>query len=124
MADDSPPSWQQVARERKQKQIDSIPKEWLIDTSALDDRSHVMDVPLTCGLLTERELEITEVSDVDYILQKLASAEWSSVEVTTAYYKRAIIAHQLVSSDCALNRSGAYLALSMRRRRTASQKYS
>jgi amidase len=99
MEDESPPTWEKVAAERKQKQLDSIPKEWLITTSVTDDRANVMDVPLTCGLLTERDLEITEVADVDYILQKLASAEWSSVEVTTAYYKRAIIAQQLVS-DC------------------------
>jgi len=43
------------------------------------------------------ELEITEIDDVSALLDKLAKGEWSSVEVTTAFYKRAIIAHQLVN---------------------------
>jgi len=55
-----------------------------------------MDVPRECGLLTPREMEITETVDVELMLRKLSSAEWSSVEVTTAFYKRAIIAQQLV----------------------------
>lgn len=55
-----------------------------------------MDVPAKCGLLTARELEITETVDVDVILRKLSAAEWSSVEVTTAFLKRATVAQQLV----------------------------
>lgn len=58
-----------------------------------------MDVPISCGLLSPREVEITETTDVGILLEKLASAEWSSVEVTTAFYKRAIIAHQLVRAN-------------------------
>ena len=61
--------------------------------------SSVLDVPATCGLLTPRELKITETTNVDTILQNLRTTEWSSVEVTTAFYKRAIIAHQLVSNS-------------------------
>jgi amidase len=36
--------------------------------------------------------------DVEVLLKKLSSAEWSAVEVTTAYYKRAIVAQQLASA--------------------------
>ena len=53
-------------------------------------------IPEQCGLLTARELEITNTTDVDVLLNKLPTSAWSSVEVTTAFYKRAIIAHQLV----------------------------
>jgi amidase len=87
--------WQELCAARKKMQYDSIPPEWLIKLPP-DNQLNVMDVPSTCGLLTARELEITETVDVDIILRKLCSAEWSSVEVTTAFLKRAVVAQQLV----------------------------
>lgn len=55
-------------------------------------------MPATSGLLSARELEITDTLDFETLLSNLANGIWSSVEVTTAFYKRAIIAHQLASS--------------------------
>jgi hypothetical protein len=86
--------WQDVARAHREKQLQAIPKEWLL--KYLPDSLNVLDVPAKCGLLTVRELEITDTLDINLTLTKLAQGVWSSVEVTTAYYKRAIIAHQLV----------------------------
>jgi len=91
---DSEKPWQTLCRERRQKQWDSIPKEWLIQCPP-DSQLNVLDVPETCGLLTPLELTITE-SDVQTLLDNLASAQWSCVSVTTAFYKRAVVAHQLV----------------------------
>jgi len=88
-------TWQDLVADKRQRQQDSIPKEWLI-TVPPEDQLNVLDVPARCGLLTDKELVITSESDVDVILGKLASGEWSSVEVTTAFYKRAIIAQQVV----------------------------
>lgn len=88
--------WQDLVADKRRRQQESIPKEWLISVppeSVLD----VTAIPEQCGLLTTRELEITNTVDVSVLLNKLASAEWSAVEVTTAFYKRAIVAHQLVS---------------------------
>lgn len=90
--------WKKLCAERKAKQLQSIPKEWLITAPPADQR-YAQDVPKTCGLLTERELEITETTDVDILLSKLAVGTWTSVEVTLAFYKRAIIAQQLVRSS-------------------------
>lgn len=87
--------WQEQIADKRKRQQAAIPKEWLIPPVP-EGQTNVIDVPRTCGLLTERELEITGVSDVNVLLQKLATAEWSAVEVTTAFSKRAIIAHQLV----------------------------
>ncbi|KAJ8481087.1 hypothetical protein ONZ45_g15432 [Pleurotus djamor] len=56
-----------------------------------------MDVPTTCGLLSSREIDITDTVDVSLILDQLRKGEWSSVETTTAFYKRAIVAHQLTN---------------------------
>jgi amidase len=88
-------SWQELAAEKKRRQTAAIPKEWLI-TRPADDVLDVTDIPTSCGLLSARELEITAVSQLATLLNKLATGEWSSVEVTTAFCKRAIIAHQLV----------------------------
>lgn len=92
--------WQSRCVARRQLQVDSIPKKWLLANPPSDDRLNVIDVPQECNLLTARELEITEAGSINLalLLRKLASAEWSSLEVTTAFYKRAIIAHQLVRS--------------------------
>ncbi|KAH9991619.1 general amidase [Russula compacta] len=82
-------TWQELAAEKKCRQIASIPKEWLITLPA--------DDVLDCRLLSPRELEITAASDIAVLLTKLATGEWSSVEVTTAFCKRAIIAHQVTN---------------------------
>jgi len=87
-------NWKQLAAEKKQRQFDTIPKEWLISAPP-DTVLDVTRVPEECGLLTEKELEIT-TSPVETLLEKLAARTWTSVEVTTAFYKRAIVAHQLV----------------------------
>lgn len=55
-----------------------------------------MGVPKSCGILTSEELAITESSAVDLVSQ-LAAGKLTSVAVTTAFCKRAAIAHQLVS---------------------------
>jgi amidase len=89
--------WKARCAERKKKQLDSIPPEWLIQTAPTSPRvSNVLNVPIDNGLLTPREIEITETVDVEVLLQKLSSASWSSTEVTTAFYKRAVIAQQVV----------------------------
>src|SRR5882762_5537830 len=90
-----PRDWRQLSSDRKQKQIDSIPKEWLISTPP-DSVLDVSHYPEQCGLMTDKDIEITSTTDVDDLLRKLALGTWSSVEVTTAFSKRAIIAHQLV----------------------------
>ncbi|KAJ3880439.1 general amidase [Lentinula edodes] len=88
--------WKIRCAQRKQSQLDSIPREWLIEAPPAN-QMNVMQIPRDSALLSIRELEITETVDVEVILQKLASTEWSSVEVTTAFYKRAIIAQQLTN---------------------------
>lgn len=88
------PHWTALAAEKKQRQLKSIPQEWLVTPpppSTLD----VTGFPESCGLLNVQEIEITN-SSVDVLLKKLASAEWTAVAVTTAFSKRAIVAHQLV----------------------------
>ncbi|KAG6864321.1 hypothetical protein C0991_010477 [Blastosporella zonata] len=90
-------SWRTICAAKKSAQLASIPAEWIIKClPELESQGSVRGVPARSGLLSERELEITETTDVALLLDRLHSAEWSSVEVTTAFYKRAIIAQQLV----------------------------
>ncbi|KZO91396.1 amidase [Calocera viscosa TUFC12733] len=64
----------------------------IIDTAPLD----VTGIPASSGLLTEKELAITEL-DATAVCEKIASGELTAVETVTAFGKRAIIAHQLVN---------------------------
>ncbi|KAH8102239.1 general amidase [Cristinia sonorae] len=88
-------TWQELVTDKKRRQTEAIPKSWLISTPPPSELI-VTGVPEACGLLTEKEVLITN-TEVVLLLEKLASAEWSSVEVTTAFYKRAIVAQQLVN---------------------------
>ncbi|KAG6906122.1 hypothetical protein DXG01_015796 [Tephrocybe rancida] len=88
--------WRELAADKKRRQQASIPKEWILSNLPSEDTLNVLEFPETCGLLTPQEVDITN-THVDVLLKKLASAEWSSVVVTTAFAKRAIIAHQLTN---------------------------
>ncbi|EGN99531.1 hypothetical protein SERLA73DRAFT_106124, partial [Serpula lacrymans var. lacrymans S7.3] len=89
------PLWSDLVADKRKRQQELIPKEWLI-TSPPDSVLNVTSYPEKCGLLTTHELEITNAT-IDVLLPKLASGQWSAVAVTTAFSKRAIIAHQLVN---------------------------
>ena len=93
-----PPPWKERCAERKQKQLDSIPRDWLAQIPPVQaGTTNVIDFPSSCPLLSPTDLEITDTVDVDELLARLARAEWTAVQVTTAFYKRAIIAHRLTN---------------------------
>ena len=87
--------WKEHVADKLRRRDATIPSEWAISPLP-ESQANVMDVPGSCGLLSDEELEITTVSDVSVLLGKLAAGEWSAVEVTTAFSKRAVIAHQAV----------------------------
>lgn len=84
--------WTDLAADKRRRQLDAIPRAWLI--SAPSGILDVTTIPESCGLLNDEEITITR-SSVDILLSKLARGVWSSVQVTTAFYKRAVVAHQL-----------------------------
>ncbi|KIK70774.1 hypothetical protein GYMLUDRAFT_254100 [Collybiopsis luxurians FD-317 M1] len=89
--------WKSIAARKKAEQEALIPKEWKLDSVPPPwEPVDVSRIPETCGLLDAAEVEITN-SDVSVLLEKLAKGHWSSVSVTKAFYKRAIIAHQLTN---------------------------
>ncbi|KAH7883625.1 general amidase [Phlebopus sp. FC_14] len=87
--------WLNLVQDKKQRQQDAIPQDWIVPVPP-ETTLDVTAYPESCGLLTPQDIAITNAS-VDVLLMKLAAAEWSSVSVTTAFYKRAIISQQLVN---------------------------
>lgn len=76
----------------------SVPEEFLLPQSVIDNApKNVTAIPRECGLLTPKEIEITENHDAISLAEAIASRQLTSVEVVTAFAKRAIIAHQLTS---------------------------
>ncbi|GAB1203236.1 hypothetical protein APSETT445_001863 [Aspergillus pseudonomiae] len=105
------PSYPAIAQ-RKQAHLESqIPAEWKLPASqipsgmlSLEDsitnakqyqRVNVMNVPRTCGLLTGKELEITENWDIRGLLRVIAEKRYTTEDVVRAFCKRAAIAHQV-----------------------------
>ncbi|KAA8648150.1 hypothetical protein EYZ11_000538 [Aspergillus tanneri] len=107
-------TWQEKAALKASQAAEKIPEKWRLPVSlvqSLKDATSVLDIPSKCGILTERESHITENYDATALLAKLASREFSSAEVTTAFSKRAAIAQQLTGCltetffDMALSRA-------------------
>jgi amidase len=93
--------WASIAQEKQQRNLNQIPAEWRIDPV---ESVHVMDVPVTCGVLGVKEIRITDTAAEDLVAQ-MSSGALKSVDVVTAFAKRAAIAHQLASLlHCATER--------------------
>lgn len=91
---------QEVAASAQAAVHNAIPAAWKLapETLALADNANVIDIPRTCGILTPAQIEITEHTLTD-LVEKLATRQLTSVEVTEAFCARAAIAHQLVSES-------------------------
>lgn len=87
----------QICRDILEK---SIQKQWLLPADKLPapGRTNVIDIPRESGILTDKELLITE-TDATGLVEAMGKGTWTAEEVTIAFLKRATIGHQLVSSD-------------------------
>jgi amidase len=91
------PDWQQKAETKRSQAAAKIPQEWKIPKSILGKGYSTFDIPRQSGILSDHEVDITENHDATDLIRKLASKEYSSLDVTTAFCKRAAIAQQLTS---------------------------
>lgn len=92
-------SWQDLGAARRRALAKSIPKEWLLPLSSTPgqpEAESVMQHETISQLLTSTEVKITETA-TPLILTRLKSGQWTSEAVTTAFCKRATIAHQLLN---------------------------
>lgn len=94
-------AWKQIAAAKQQARLDQIPADWRLPSELLATANHtsgadLRSIPTSCGILSADEVAITE-APVAEILAKLQARTWTSESVTTAFCKRAAIAHQLVN---------------------------
>ncbi|KAI4737433.1 amidase [Aureobasidium sp. EXF-12298] len=73
-----------------------IRNEWKV-SKKLALGNNVLEVPKTCGILTDREILITEENDAVGIVDKIRQQEYTAEEVTVAFCKRAAVAQQLTN---------------------------
>jgi amidase len=93
-------SWEIVANKCKEILAQSIPKQWMAPKGTLPgaEELHVADFCHTSGLLSEKELSITE-STATGLVEKMGKGTLSAEEVVIAFLKRATIGQQLVSQN-------------------------
>ncbi|KAF1961122.1 amidase [Byssothecium circinans] len=94
--------WRPLAASKRASTLSKIPKEWRLPaslTTPLTETSstNVLSIPRTCGLLSPRELELTENYDATALVDLMRSRQATSVEVVTAFCKRAAVAQQCVN---------------------------
>lgn len=75
---------------------EKVPKAFRLPQHLVENPpTSVADIPVTCGILSPSEIEITENYDAVGLAEAIADRRFTAVEVATAFSKRAIIAHQL-----------------------------
>lgn len=94
--------WKDVVTNKRAEVAKKLPQEWRLSSTILEKISpsadiSVLDVPANCGVLTPKEIEITEEYDAVDLVARLATRELSATEVALAFCKRAAVAHQVVS---------------------------
>lgn len=83
-------------QQKRAAQLNAIPPSWRLPSTILTPPlPNTLETIRSCGLLSAEELEWTETNDVTNLLSRLASREVSSVQLTTAFCKRAAIAQQM-----------------------------
>ncbi|KAK0388793.1 hypothetical protein NLU13_5036 [Sarocladium strictum] len=96
-------NWAELIQKKRAARDALIPEPWRLPTSITsrvspESTASAFDLLDEAALLTDKEREITEKYDVAGLTAKIASGELSSVEVATAFCKRAAIVHQLTNS--------------------------
>lgn len=96
MTTTSTPSYLDRAAQKRADQLALIPAEWrLSPVPSIDSQPDAL--AYIRRILTKRELVLTEETDITVLLRKLSSGELTSLELTTAFAKRAALAHQLTT---------------------------
>lgn len=90
------PDWQVKALQKRKERDSNIPKEWILEDPVPEDRKNVMDIPYTCGIMTPKELKLTE-KDATELIGLLSEGKVSSYDLTLAFCKRAAICQQVTN---------------------------
>ncbi|KAH0164461.1 amidase, partial [Aureobasidium melanogenum] len=85
-----------ISRAKCEQRDRLIRNEWKL-SKKLALGNNVLEVPKTCGILSDREITITEENDAVDIVDKIRQQEYTAEEVTLAFCKRAAVAQQLTN---------------------------
>lgn len=94
--------WRPISLARQNEINNAIPESHCISPAVfegLQDPRNLISIPDTCGILSQRELEITSMPSATKLLADIRNRVYTAVEVTMAFCKRASIAHQLVNDN-------------------------
>ncbi|KAL8369757.1 hypothetical protein RB595_000206 [Gaeumannomyces hyphopodioides] len=91
-------SWEEKSARCRDILAQSLNQDWLLPKDRLppSTQRNVVGFIESCGALSARELEITARDGHDLVAE-MAAGRLSAVETTTAFLKRAHVAHQLVN---------------------------
>ena len=90
-------NYKEIAAIALKRREDAIPKDLRLPELSLRNLPrNLTTVPKSSGHFTPEELEIIETNAED-ILVKVKNKIWTSLEVTKAFMKAAVVAQQLVS---------------------------
>lgn len=89
--------WERQAQKGRDILNNSIPKQWLAPADSLPPATekNVIDFPRKSGLLSERELSITDLSATQLVAE-MGAGKLKAEEVVVSFLKRAVLGHQLV----------------------------
>jgi amidase len=88
-------SWQDISAAAQDELLQAIPDRWRIDQEQYSGQSDVSKVPITCEVLSKRQIDITELTVLE-LQQRIRSRDLKATEILEAFAARAAIAHQLV----------------------------
>ncbi|KAK6540091.1 hypothetical protein TWF694_008921 [Orbilia ellipsospora] len=93
----SQPAYLDIAKRKQAEQQSRIPKAWKLQSLPDDNVADVRYIAKECGILSTREIEITETYDAVELAEKIRKRIYSCHEVALAFCKRAAIAQQLLN---------------------------
>lgn len=91
-------TWKEKAAAKRASLLALIPEQWKLSKEILDHPPcNSTIVPAQCGILSALDLEITEIDQLEVLAARIACGQYTGMQVTEAFCKRAAIAHQLVN---------------------------
>lgn len=90
-------SWESIRDAKRAEQAARIPPDWKLKDFPSEEVRDLRPYAKSSGILSKKELEITDNEDATSLVDKIASGTYSALEVVTAYCKRAAIAQQLTN---------------------------
>lgn len=81
------PKWQLVSWQKKDEQYARIPHGWRLSSLPASHVTNYIDIPRKCGILSERELDITENYDATALAESIRTRKLKCIDVTRAFCK-------------------------------------